>query len=118
MTVLYLTNPGKNLVDLRSGQNAAACAGADQNAGDNKGSARTAAQWCPPGQDVLKVDVLAAFNNQIGEAAVGVIVQDHVGQPHAMTAMQGGGRGRSFGPLGGHPSGSAVAIEHACDFRI
>jgi hypothetical protein len=74
VSVLYLTNLGKNLVDMRSGENAAACAGTDQNAGDNKGSTRTAAQWCPPGQDVLKVNVDAAFNNHTREAAVGVIV--------------------------------------------
>jgi hypothetical protein len=53
--------------------------------GKIKGHVRNAEQWCPPNQGVLKVNVDAAFNGETGEAAVGAIVRNHVGQPHAMT---------------------------------
>jgi hypothetical protein len=46
---------------------------------------RNAAQWFPPTQVVLKVNVDGAFNGETGEATVGTIVHDHEGQPHAMT---------------------------------
>jgi hypothetical protein len=39
----------------------------------------------PPNQGALKVNVDVAFNGETGEAAVGGIVRDHFGQPHAMT---------------------------------
>jgi hypothetical protein len=45
---------------------------------------RDGAQWVPPERDVLKVNVDGAFNPVTKEAAIGVIVRDHAGQPHIM----------------------------------
>jgi hypothetical protein len=40
--------------------------------------------WSPPPQAAIKINVDGAFNQATGEAALGVIVRDHEGQPHVM----------------------------------
>jgi hypothetical protein len=84
-SVLYLRNLGKRLSELEGPHRRGPSTRERQVDGGVKDPWRRAARWCPPDQGVLKVNVDAAFNSVTGEAAVGVIVSDHVGQPHAMT---------------------------------
>jgi hypothetical protein len=83
-SVCYLTKLGNSLNELKGGIPISACSSTDTASNSERRPQEREALWIPPDRAAMKINVDEAFNSVMGIAAVGAIVQDHEGQPHAM----------------------------------
>jgi ribonuclease HI len=83
-SVMYLTTLGKSLKELNGTSGSSGSPKDAPLSGTERWPGTREALWLPPDRAVMKINVGGAVNPSTGEAAVGAIMRDYEGQPHAM----------------------------------